>query len=345
MLPIDQKLTKEQTRKARDDFAAYLKRKDLSLKLVSRQTARAHRSIEDWMQGRFFGDADKMTRTLVAWMEQHARGESSGMPQGFISTSVTTKMYAVLREVVRTRTCGLITGPAGVSKTIMCQAAEAGLIPGSLHVECFQGCHAPRSFAEHWARRLGCRTSGSLGQIQMAMVNELRGSDRLQMIDEAHYLSPHALNIVRDTHKLASVPIVLVGTRDVEDATNDRKQWYGQWTRLISHRYDILEGQEADGDPLFTIEEIHRFAASMQIKLTGDGAESATEIACMPGLIGGLGALAMILLNAKRLCDADGRRSVNAADIIGAYQATQGARWVRHLENTRKALTEKVKVA
>lgn len=344
MLPIEGDLTPEQVQAAQQTFNDYIESKNIDLRKVERQTGRSAHSIALWRRDKWTGNVDRLTREMMVWVEQHAKGESSGMPKGFITTTITERMFGVLSATRKRRIVSLITGPAGVSKTVMCKAAATGLFPGAVHIECRQGTSSARSFAQLWARKLDVRTTGSLGSIEDAIIRRLANSDRLQLIDEAQYLKAGALNIVRDVHKQADAPIALVGTRDVEMAVDDRRQFYGQWTRLIGHRYDISEAQEMDGEPLFTVDEIHRFAASMELKLTGDGAETATEIACLPGE-GGLGMLAMYLLNADIFCQRAGRRSINKGDIIGAYQALQGERHFQRYEVERRALVERVKVA
>jgi len=344
MLPFDGDLTQDQIDHARDTLGAYLTSKKLTIDDVAKQTSRSASSITQFLDNAYRGDNSRLARLIVAWVEQHARGETSGMPSGYISTAVTRRMYAVMRKVHSTRTVGLIVGPAGVSKSVMCESAASGLIPGAVHIECVSGSHSASQFAKMWARRLGCGSTGALGVVEEAIIKRLRGTDRLQLIDEAFYLSRAALNVVRDVHKQAHVPIVLIGTRDVEEAVDDARLWYGQWTRLISLRYDILEDQQMDGQPLFTVDDIHRFASKMGLKLTGAGAERATEIACIPAF-GGLGILSVILLNASILCESDRRKSITDHDIIDAYESMSGARYRERLEVNRAEFVSAVRIA
>lgn len=341
MLPPDGPLAPEHLEHARKTLRMYLDEKKIPIAQAAKQIGRAPSSLSAWLVNNYGGDNDKLARLVMIFVEQHARGTKAGMPSGFITTTITERCLAVMREVQRTRTIGLIFGCAGVSKSLVCQAAEAGLIVGSVHVEATQGAHKAPQFAKLWARRLGLRFGGSLGDVEDRIITALRGSDRLQMIDEGQYLSKDALNVVRDVHKQAGVGVILMGTVDVDRAVDDATTWYGQFARLISYRYDILEEQLSGGSPLFSVDEIVRLAASMQLRLEGDAAEFLTELACIPGW-GGLGATATLLLKARLLAKG---KPIALLDVRDALASSLGKVYAQRLFDRRTEIARKVKVA
>lgn len=341
MLPPEGRLDKEQMDLARSTLQRYIDEKQIPIAQVSKQIGRAPSTLSDWLRGRYSGDSDKLARMAMLFVEQHSRGAKPGMPAGFVTTRIAERALAVMREVQRTRTIGLIFGCAGVSKSLVCRAAESGLIVGSVHIEAMRGSHRAPQFAKLWARRLGLRWGGALGEVEDRIITALRGSNRLQLIDEAHYLSHDALDVVRDVHKQAGVGVVLLGTVDVDRAVDDATAFYGQFARLISYRYDILEEQMSGGQPLFSVDEIVQLAASMQLKLEGDAAEFLTELACVPGW-GGLGAAATLLLKARVLAkDAP----ISMADLNDALRSSHGRTYYQRMVERRGELVRKVKVA
>lgn len=341
MLPADGPISEIQHRQVRDAFRLYQESKGITLADVGRQIGRSGSTLSQWLSGTYAGDNDAVSRLIAVFMDQHARGEKPGMPRGFVNTTIVKRMIGVLRKVQSTQTMGVIYGPAGVSKSVVCRAAESGLIVGSTHIECELSTRTPTQMAALWAETLGLKVRYSLGHLERAIINHLKGTKRLQMIDEAQYLSKDSLNVVRDVHKKTGCGIVLVGTIDVNQRVDDASAFYGQFSRLIAYRYDIVEEQESGGDPMFTVQNVVEMAAAMQLRLTGDGAEHLTELACMPGW-GGLGAAATLLLRAKILAKG---LAISAKHMIDADTSYQGRKHAALLNARHGAFTRKFKVA
>ncbi len=300
VLPEEGELNGDQVREVAERLDAYLSAKRLTPFVVGRQTGRAVSSIESFLKGAYGGNVSKLARLINRWLDQHQGGEEK-FSHTYTSTKVTDRMLTLMKLAQRERQIGVITGPSGIGKSMVCQAAASGEIPGATHVHCLQGSSTAFQFAQLWAAELQLKARGGLFQVQRAIIEQLRGSDRLQIIDEAQYLHTKAANVIRDVCKVAGVGVALVGTVDIERNINDRTQFYGQFERLIVARYNIVEEHVQNGGrPLYTVEEIVRFAASRKLKLSGDAAEFATRLACVPGY-GGLGRLGNILFVASKV--------------------------------------------
>ncbi len=344
-MPTTETLSPEQINVYVVQVRDYMLRTNVSAAKVAREIDRSSSTVTEILNGKGKGDVSRTVRLLVGWMELHAKSAQSGMPNGFVTTSVTEKILAVLRAAQNSRTIALVLGPCGVSKSMVCKAAAEGLIAGSVHVEVTRGASRPGQFVKLWARRLEINDKGSIGAVEDRIIDLLKKANgRLQMLDEGHYLQGSSLDIVRDVHKQAGCGIALVGTIDVEKHTDDADFFHGQFARLISYRYDITEEQMHDGTPLYTVDEIERFAASMGLRLTRDGAKRLTGLACLPGW-GGLGAASMLLIKAKLIAKADGAESISAAHLLAADQSSHTRRYVDRLNHRSEELLRKVKVA
>lgn len=359
MLPVQGTLSIEQREWARKKAREYIERKNLDLAMVARQIG--NYKVTTIEQGLNQGATDKLLRALIAFIEQHARSESANLPSGFVSTRVTERMLAVMKEVQATGTVGLIFGPAGVSKTVVCKAASAGLLAGSVHIELRNSTKSPKALLKLWSRKLGLPVGGACDDLQERIINHLEYSRRLQIIDEAHYLTDEfrsagtptpgshkqsraTLNIVRDIHKQTGCGVVLVGTVDIDRAVDDATAFYGQFARLISVRYDVTAQQNDTGTPLFTIDEVRRYAASMGLKLTPGAARRLTELSCIPGY-GGLGKVMTLLLIARHLAKRnDG--VITEDHLKKADKSRHGLSYFRRTEQLRQQLVEgKLKIA
>lgn len=342
MLP-DGPLTEEQVQGVRDAALLYLDRNPrLTANKIARGIDRAASTVQAFLAGKYDGDNEDVARRVAGFMEQHTRGESSGMPQGYVSTRVAELCLAVMRDAREKRVMNLIYGPAGVGKSFCCKAAMQYVIPGSVHVECTEGATSPGSFSKLWARRLGLPATGTIGDVEDRIIDMLsRSEGRLQLIDEAHKLSRGAMNIIRDVHKQAGVGIVLIGTIDVTRHVDDESEFYGQFSSLFNHRYHITEEQASGGTPLYSTEEVGRFVKSMQLRLTPRGIEDATWLACLPGL-GGLRFLTRLMLKAKLLA---GDAAIAPTHIMAAIAQSYGPQYADRLQSRREQFARKVKVA
>jgi DNA transposition AAA+ family ATPase len=327
MLP-EGRLSKEQLDAVREKIAAYLNKTGLTLKKVSKSTDYGASTLSQVMSGTYQGSFEKCLRQLYTFIEQHAAGQDAGMPTGFVSTRVAERILGVMKHAQQTRTIGIVYGPAGVSKSLCAEAAERSLIVGAVHIHCVKTCKAPGNFLELLARRMGIPHARTAFRVQMDIIDRLSGSDRLPIIDEAHYLSTDTLHIVRDIVKQAKIGCVLMGTRpEIEAKVDDFGEFYGQMTRLISARYDIHEDALNSGDPMFSVDEIIALAKSAQLKLTTDAATWLQMRANIPGW-GGLGSAAAIMATAWKLAKERNLAAIGVRELKIAERA-QG---VAHFE-------------
>lgn len=341
MLPHTGDLTDEQIEWARSRFEKFLEKQEISVDTAAKEIARSRRALQQFVAGEYKGDRSKLARLCATWMEQRVRAGNAGGPLGYITTRVFERAMVLLYQTQGSCSVGVIHGPAGVGKSVACRAAAANLVPGSVLIECNVGHKSAAQLLRHWCRRLKLRHSGSVSDLIARIADELNGTKRLQMFDEAHYLGPTALSAIRDVHKQAGVGVVLVGTIDVDRAVDDAQRFYGQWSRLIALRYDILDEQDHGGTPLFTLDEAIRYAHMRGLRLAGDGAEYLTELACMPGW-GGLGSAGMLLDKAQLIAKG---AEIREAHLRAADRSGHGRSYMRRLDNRRSGFARSIKVA
>lgn len=340
MLPESGPLNEEQLAYARRQVAAFIAAKELTLKQVARELGRGESTLNQFINDKYPGDEDKLARELVRWMRAREEGHRAGMPTGFVSTKIAERMLGVIHGVYRTGTMGAILGPSGISKTVVCRAAEA-MFPGAVYCELTSAQRTPGSILRMLADIHKIRgRSKSQDVVLAALIESLKGSNRVHLVDEAHMLSKPGLLILRDIHKQAGLPMVFVGTRDFFDVINDFTEFHGQISRLFSFTYNVTEECADSGNPLYTVDEVIRFAKSMQLRLAGDAAEFITELCNIPGW-GGLGKASMLLLTAKVLAGVDPGR-IELKHVQSALRQMAGA---TGFQQTTLKLSRKVKVA
>lgn len=290
MLPQSGPLKPEQTEQVRQDFIAFTRENNISHKTVSRALGGgfSKSTISLWLSGKYDGDVDRVTRAINQWMEDEAVARAFRRPDGFVETEVVTKMLAAMKMARTQGTMALIHGPAGVGKTMTAEAA-ATVFQGSIYVRVMQATRRGPGLIAEIATLLGLSTRNSGWRVQKSVIDELKGTNRMLIIDEVHQLHEKGYEAVRDLHDAAGIPIILIGTVDACKHVTDITQHFGQFSSRIAVRCDITEEalRPNSPKPLFSLDEVMRVFDGGKVRLSRDGGRYLQMIANVPGL-GGL---------------------------------------------------------
>lgn len=309
MLPNTGPLTDAQRKQALENFRQYIARHGITYQEVARQVNQPRATtIRDLLQGTFTKNSDAHIRTLNMWIEQHARTRAVALQGNFVETGVAKTILAVARLVRENQTMGLVHGPTGIGKTRCAQALHETYV-GSILVEVKFGEYHARGLVGAIARELGVRTvvlnrnSVTQGTQLERVLDRLRDSGRLIMIDEAHKLQDGAIEVLRELHDQAGVPILLFATKALSDrlernADPDRGQLYSR----VDVCQPLTEGRDinaGDGKPLYTAKDIKALYNQPPVKLSDDAVGYLVDVANHLGR-GSLRSCQRILRNAAR---------------------------------------------
>lgn len=306
-LPNEGKLNDSERFEALKNFSAYCKRRDISFAEVGRQIGSPRETtIYDLCVKHVFREgADDHIRKLNNWVEQHARQQAAQIQGGFVDFRVSLEILGVARMVRENKTMGLLIGPTGIGKS-RCAHALLGTYAGSILLTATAESRTPRSFIRLLARELGVmnwnsRATRVLGR-QERIVEEMRNTGRLIMIDEAHKLTDECLETVREIHDLTGCPILMFAVKDLRDrilrmASPDAGQMYSRFDIVR----DLAAGRDmhCGGKPMYSVEEIIKAYQQAPIKLSKDGAKFLFEIANRLGF-GSLRRCRMLITNGAR---------------------------------------------
>lgn len=350
MLPNTGELNEAQIAYAREKLRTYLDAKGVPIAVAARKMGYSPSTVSQFLDGCYAGDVSKVARKAVSAVEQMARGEDPGLPAGFVSTRQVDILFGMASMAQKTRKIAVYTGGSGTSKTLCAQAIVAGSVPGittAYHVRVTAAHTSPREFARLVARTIDSKPKdGTRARILEGILAELDGRDAMIIIDDAQRLHPSCDGLILDMNKIAGASILILDTLEFDARSGNETRWDGQFARNIVHRHNAIEEQErSGGTPLYTVDEIHKYARSMGLRLAGDAAEWLTETACMPGS-GGLGRVAMLLLNARLVMDKEGKDRIELRHVQSAWAMSRG---LKHLgaHEARRALFagRKAKVA
>lgn len=328
-LPADDPLPWEWVSRVQEDFRRFLEETGMSQSQVVRKMGAGFSGpvISSFLAMKkdsdYIGDRDRIVRGINNFMEIHARRANAPRPAGWIETEVARRMLVLIGKTIELRAMGLIYSDAGRGKTMTLEAAR-GIYPGSVIVRILSGTRSPAGLAKLLAKQFKFSVHKSTFDIQMELIDQLKGTDRALMIDEAHQLNPKALEFLRDLHDACEIPIILVGTKKIDEATADTDQFFGQLTSRIALRYDVTEQLHSSNNhkpkPLHSAAEIEKMFKQDKVRLTADGIHTLTRIANLEGF-GGLRLCKQVVFVAAEYA---GDKAIDAGLILKVLRTMHG---------------------
>lgn len=251
------------------------------------------------------GDAEGWLRKINAWLDNDEQRRQRGKPLGFYSTGVFEAIRALAKfcrsnapdpalimrgEVLSDQPhMALGYGPAGCGKSVGARALAAE-DPTAILIRCDQRGGGARGLAHLIHEALGIRNRDR--NLLDWTMDELRGSGRLLIVDEAHRLRLGACEFVRDLHDVCGVPILLLGTQGAFNRLtgvrmNMASLLYDQFSSRVGYPLNLVRGVDGRGGlkrPIFSIDEIRAIFRRDNLRITADAYEFLRDCACVEGL-------------------------------------------------------------
>ena len=185
---------------------------------LARETGVSYQTLAAWLAGKYAGRNDRVAVDVARWLgARDARARTRAIAPvapGFIQTATAEQFIAVLEHTQHTPDMAMITGAAGVGKTSACiRYRDAN--PNVRYIECEPCFSTPRAVLQELARQLSLYEQGSTASLSRQIVDRLRGTGSLIIVDEAQHLERDALEQVRSLHDRAAIGVALVGNEVV----------------------------------------------------------------------------------------------------------------------------------
>jgi len=197
---------------------------------VAKSIGRSASALNYWLKGKYEGDVAEIDK-LVADYLANAREQQDTGDRDAIETSTYKAIHAYCTLVLQKRSMGMLTGDSGVGKTTALQA-YAKRHPAVILIEADPGYTARALFIDI-CDAVNLDTRGSLHDLFNRVVNKLRGSGRLVIIDEAEQLPYRALELIRRVNDKAKVGIALCGMPRLEKNLKGDPTHYAQLYRRL----------------------------------------------------------------------------------------------------------------
>jgi DNA transposition AAA+ family ATPase len=233
---------------AKDEQQVFLDERDEALRERLRETLRrdgisqtdaaramgvSAAALSQWMGGSYRGDCDALRARVEAFLGvSDARAEMPEMP-AFAEIGVAKDVLRVCEIAQIRRVVGVIYGDAGVGKTVALKE-YVRRHPECIYVRANPSFSSPQPLlrATLWALGRDARNIYALDLALEQVIDQLEGTGRLVIYDEAQFMGQRTLETVRTIHDVAGIGIVLAGNYDVYNRMNGGGS--ALWAQLFS---------------------------------------------------------------------------------------------------------------
>ena len=244
-------------------FKKMLELKQCTISGVARSLDLSPTTLHLWLNDKYKGNVGKINKAVEQYMERELlREENVNIP--FVETSVAQDIFEIANTWHVESEIGVCCGCAGVGKTyaVKMYALEHSDV---ILIETDFG-YTPKVLFSEIHKTLGFEGTGALHNMVIDIVDKLKNSGRLIIVDEAENLPYRALELLRRIYDKARVGILLVGMpKLLKNLQGDK----GQYTQLYSRVGVLAELQPiADNDIVAITSKVTPNSVSIYPKLS-----------------------------------------------------------------------------
>ena len=244
-------------------FKKMLELKQCTISGVARSLDLSPTTLHLWLNDKYKGNVGKINKAVEQYMERELlREENVNIP--FVETSVAQDIFEIANTCHVESEIGVCCGCAGVGKTyaVKMYALEHSDV---ILIETDFG-YTPKVLFSEIHKTLGFEGTGALHNMVIDIVDKLKNSGRLIIVDEAENLPYRAVELLRRIYDKARVGILLVGMpKLLKNLQGDK----GQYTQLYSRVGVLAELQPiADNDIVAITSKVTPNSVSIYPKLS-----------------------------------------------------------------------------
>lgn len=215
-----------------EDLKKYMKSTGTSQSAVATACGVSDATLSYWLRGKYPGNNEDVASSVRDYLETAKNRLAVGIKNELVATTIYSAVQEFCTVVNAHCIMGVLTGDAGVGKTTALKS-YAKDHPSVILIEADHGYTANALFKD-LCRRLKITPQGSLHDKLEQVVDELRDTGRLVIIDEAEHFNYRTLELIRRVFDKAGVGIALVGMPRLIEKLRGESMYYAQIYSRIS---------------------------------------------------------------------------------------------------------------
>lgn len=217
-----------------------------------------------WLNGKYAGRNDQQGMLVRSGLQQRADREKvravAPAAPAFTMTPSAHEFMEIFAQAQQMPNIGVITGAPGIGKTVAaCHYTRN--TRGVWKITCSPTVAMPLAVQREFARALGLTNRMAPHEMHHVMVQKLRDTNGLLIVDEAQHLRPDAVDELRSLHDQAQVGLVFMGNEAVlgrmrgGNGTTPRPE-FAQFSSRVGRRLTRKATREGDAAALLNASEI-----------------------------------------------------------------------------------------
>lgn len=234
------------------EVRAIMDGESLSQTQISGLTGVGKARLSQWLNGVYTGNTVAVEADILRWLDsrKEAAALDSRMPAApeWVETPTARAVLSALSFSQMAEAVSVIYGGAGVGKTTALSKYQSRA-PNVWVVTATPAVSAPGPILTRVAQALGLRTSGAVHVVEANIIERMRETRGLLIIDEAQHLTHRALDAIRSIHDAAGVGLALVGNEIVYSQLtggSSRSVGFAQLFSRIAKRVRLSRAKDAD---------------------------------------------------------------------------------------------------
>lgn len=223
----------------------------LSQSSLSQLTGVGKARLSQWLNGVYKGNVAAVEESIRRWLEsrQTATTLEGQMPTApeWVETPTARAVLSALSFAQMAEAVSVVYGGAGVGKTTTL-ARYRQQAPNVWVVTASPAVAAPGPILTRIAQTLGIRSTGAVHVIEANIIERVRETRGLLVIDEAQHLTHRALDAIRSIHDAAGIGLALVGNEIVYSQLTggSRSVGFAQLFSRVAKRVRLSRAKDAD---------------------------------------------------------------------------------------------------
>ena len=226
-----------------EDLKKLLKIKKYTVAYVAKAINVSNATLHLWMNNNYKGNVKKINDAVANFLEIEKLREGR-IKVDFVKTTIVDDIFDIAKTCHVENEIGVCCGDAGIGKTY---AVKKYAIDNTdvILVEADLG-YTPKVLFSEIHKKLGFDGCGTIHGMFLDIIDKLKASGRLIIIDEAEHLPYKSLELLRRIYDKAQVGILLVGMpRLIMNLKGEKRQYAQLYSRVgISTRLNSLADED-----------------------------------------------------------------------------------------------------